>query len=236
MRTFELPARYRDDWRAPFHDRVCRHLRPGMTVLDIGAGATPSISVAGRPPGCLYVGLDLSREELAKAPAGAYDETWSVDAATRLPELVERFDLIVSWQVLEHVRSLEAVLDNSRAYLRPGGALVALFSGSFSFPAAANRVVPLRVSRALMHRLLGRPPETVFPAYYDHTWYSAVARYLADWQTAEVVPLYRGAGYFSFSAAMQRLYIRYEDWALLSGHRNLATHYLVHAIRDGKRE
>ena len=41
------------------------------------------------------------------------------------------------------------------------------------------------------------------------------------------VPRFRGGGYFGFSRTVQRLYLRYEDWAMRSGRENLATRYLV---------
>lgn len=229
-----LPERYASDWRAPFDERAHVHMAPGCAILDLGGGATAAIPIADRPDACRYVGLDISAEELARAPEGTYDETHVADAGTPLPALEGRFDLIVSWQVLEHVRSLDAVFRNCHAYLRPGGALVALFSGRFAFFALAGRVVPHSLARAWMRRLLGRAPESVFPAYYDQTWYSALERRLATgWENVDILPLYRGAGYLRFAPSLQRVYVGYENWAHARDRRNLATHYLVHAVKEG---
>ena len=153
------------------------------------------------------------------------------DAAERLPDLEGKFDLVTGFHVLEHVRPLTGALDNLRAYLRPGGRLVAMLSGAFAAFALANRLLPDRIGKAAMKRLMGRDPETVFHAYYDGCWYGALERSLAPWSHAEIVPIFQGAEYFNFSPPLRRTYLAYENWAARGRHLNLATHYLVEASR-----
>jgi SAM-dependent methyltransferase len=224
-----LPERYTQSWREPFDARVVPSLTPGVCILDVGSGRRPTIPPEQRPARCHYVGLALSRKELTKAPAGSYDEVWESDVARRVPKLKGRFDLVVSWQVLEHVKPLDVAMENLRAYLRPGGRLVALLSGTFSAFGLINQVVPQRLGVWAMGKFLRRDPATVFPAYYHCCWHSALTRILDSWREAEVVARYRGAGYFGFSPFLQQMYLRYEEWAWHGGHRNLATHYLVTA-------
>ena len=226
-----LPARYSDPWPTGFDERVRAALVPGAIVLDLGCGSRPTIPPLARPPGCRYVALDEAREELAAAPPGSYDEVWVRDLTVASPELAGRFDLAVSWNLFEHVRPIDAALANVRAYLRPGGRMVALLSGAFSAFALPGRLLPKRVTGVLLERLLERDPSTVFRSHYDRCWYGALTRLLAGWSHAEIVPLYRGAEYFNFSPALRRAYLRYENWACAGGHRNLATHYLVDAVR-----
>ena len=66
-----------------FHNRVVPELlAPGMRVLDVGGGKFPAISVATRERLGLQVdGLDISRHELERAPAGSYDRLIVGDAA-----------------------------------------------------------------------------------------------------------------------------------------------------------
>ena len=224
-----LPERYAQPWREPFDARVAPSLVLGVRILDIGCGRQPTILPAQRLAGCHYVGLDLSLTELAKAPAGSYDEVWESNVAQRVPELEGRFDLVVSWQVLEHVKPLDKAVENLRAYLRPGSRLVALLSGTFSAFGLINQGVPQHLGVWAMRRLLRRDPTTIFPAYYHRCWYSALKRMFSTWHEAEVVALYRGAGYFGFSPFLQRVYLKYEEWAWCGGYHNLATHYLVNA-------
>jgi SAM-dependent methyltransferase len=226
-----LPARYAGGWREPFYARARMALVPGADVLDVGAGARPVFAPDERPPGVRYVGLDISAGELARAGALAYDERHVADIVTRYPRLEDRFDLIVSWQTLEHVRSLGDTLENLRAYLRPGGLLVAQLSGGFAVYALVSRMLPFAVAQRLSRRLLGRDPATMFPTYYDRCHYRALRELLAPWTEAEIVPRYAGAGYFEFSRTIRSLYLAYENWTYGRGYRSLATHYLIAARR-----
>lgn len=200
-------------------------------MLDVGSGRRPTILGQQRPAGVSYAGLDVSRAELERAPAGSYDELHVADVVQRVPELQGRFDLVVSWQVLEHVKPLAAALDNIRSYLRPGGRAVVQLSGRFSVFGLINMVIPQRLGILAMQRLLNRDPETVFPAYYDRCTYYGLVDMLGNWSEIEIVPRYNGAGYLSFFAPAQRAYLWYEDWACRNERQNLATHYLVTAVK-----
>jgi len=226
-----LPARYTVPWRDAFYERTAPALNPGAIILDVGSGRKPALDPSHRPPECRYIGLDISRRELELAPPGAYDEVWVSDITERVLELEDKFDLVVSWQVLEHVRSLPLALENLHAYLRPGGRLVALLSGRYSAFGLVNSIVPSQIGVWGMERLLGRNPESVFPAFYDQCWYSALDRLLQPWSQREVLPRYNGATYFKFSRPLQRLYLTYEEWCIERNYRNLATHYLINAVK-----
>lgn len=226
-----LPARYAEHWHERFDSHAEVSLAPGVRILDVGSGRTPTLVPRRRPQGCFYAGLDLSREELERAPVGSYDTIIEADAIRPLAELRERFDLVLSWQVLEHVKPLDAALANLHSYLRPGGRMVALLSGGFSAFGLINRAISPRLGPWALQHLIGRDPETVFPAYYDRCYYAALVDMLEIWSRAEVIPLFRGAVYFSFSRTLQGIYVGFENWAARTGRRNLATHYLLVAER-----
>ncbi len=225
-------VRYGEQWGAEFWRFVNDALRPGVNVLDVGAGRRPTIAPEDRPADSYYVGLDLSAEELDISPAGSYDETVAVDIQQPVPGLVDRFDLIVAWQALEHVGDLAGALDNLHRYARAGGWFVACLSGRNAAFAIANRAMPDRVGRGLVARLMRRPVDTVFPAHYDRCDDRGLRETLAGWDTAHVIPLWRGADYFDRFPRLRALYVRYEDWAFANRRANLATHYVV-AARKG---
>ena len=139
----ELPARYQERWEAPFEARVLGALRPGMSILDVGAGRRPTIPPGTDQPTATTSALTSRRAELGPAPLGSYNETWVADVTQRVPELDGRFDLILTLQVLEHVRPLGARSTTSTSYLRPGGRFVGQFSGTFSYFGLANRSSPI---------------------------------------------------------------------------------------------
>ena len=78
-------SRWVDGWLAPrlridgnqdyLHEFVWRYLRPRQTVGDVGGGKQPFLSVERKADlACRVIGIDISSEELARAPSGAYDE------------------------------------------------------------------------------------------------------------------------------------------------------------------
>jgi SAM-dependent methyltransferase len=227
----QLPARYDHEHRQLFDAHARPLLRPGSTILDVGAGRTPTFPPSVRPPGCTYIGLDLSPVELAAAPPGSYEDAMAGDVSTFVPELANRFDAIFSWQVLEHVRPLPEAMENLRHYLRPGGQLVAHFSGTFGLFGLLSRVVPDRLTPALLERLFSRPRCTTFPAHYDRCWASALSEMGRPWSSFDIVPRHEGARYFAFSRHVQAAYLAYEEWAGRKGIDNLASYYLVVAAR-----
>ncbi len=226
-----LPARYGEPWADAFLGRVARHLRPGMSILDVGSGARPTVPSDQRPAGCTYVGLDVSGDELERAGPGAYAQTVVGDISSELPELAGRFDLVLSWQVLEHVPSLSRALATQRAALVPGGQMVALLSGAFAIYALAARVIPYRISTPLQARLLSIVPEDKFPTHYDGCTDRRLQVLLREggWSSWEIEPRYKAGGYLRFSRALQRTYLLYEDWAARGPRANLATHYILDA-------
>jgi SAM-dependent methyltransferase len=230
VRDGRLPARYEVPIARQFIDCMRAALEPDVRILDVGAGHSPTLSVEERPPGCHYVGLDISRQELEAAASYAYDEV-IVHDVTRPLTGKEPFDVVLSWQVFEHVRPLDAALENLRQILRPGGTLIAQLSGTFAVFAVGARAMPHRLRVRAMEQALGMVGEDKFPTHYDRCHARALKQMLEPWSTRSVTPLFRGAGYFSFSSGLQRLYVAYESVVARRPISQLATHYLVTATR-----
>ena len=231
-RAGQLPARYDTPYDSIFHERVKDALRPGMNILDAGAGRVPTVPLSQRPPGCRYVGLDVSADELSKAGDGAYDDIAVADLTERVPHLEGAFDLILSFQVMEHVKPLDQAMENLRGYLRPGGRLITQMSGKFSAFGIANQLLPPKAGLFVLTRLVGKDPAHVFPAYYHRCWHRALTEMSRTWSSFDIVPLHQGAmPYFRFSTTLRAAYIGWEEWARLGNHVNLAAYYVVDATR-----
>ena len=226
-----LPPRYATDtWHIPFEWRLQQTLRPGMRILDVGAGALPMLPVELRPPDTEYVGLDIDAAELRKAPPGSYHEAVEGDITKLAPELVGRFDLVLSWLTMEHVKPVPRALANLRAYQRDGGRFLGYLAGAWGAHAVLNRFVPHRAAQVAMARLLGRRPDTVFRAHYDHCTHTALDAIAREhWRRFTVQPGFTGGWYFRFSPALRAPYLAYEEWAYTGGHRDLAPYYILDA-------
>ena len=230
-RRGQLPSRYDDSQRVEFDRRARSSLVADACVLDVGAGKHPTFPVEDRPLGCRYVGLDLTASELDAAPPGSYQDVVVADAVTPVPALEECFDLVVSWQVLEHVKPLATAIENVRSYLRPGGRFLAHLSGTFSVFGMLSRLLPPRTTRFLANRVVARPRADIFPAYYDHCYDAALRRMGIGWSRFEVVPRFYGADYVAFSPTLRAVYLGYEEWTRQHRHTNLAGYYLIDATR-----
>lgn len=231
VRAGHLPSRYGYRMQDVFLERLRPLLVENVTVLDVGAGRSPTVVPADRPAGCRYLGLDISAQELDAAGPGAYDAVFVHDISDPL-EQIKDVDVVISWQVLEHVSSLPRALSNLRATLRPGGTLLAQLSGSYAAFALAARVMPHKLRVKAMARYLGHSEEEKFPTHYDHCNARAIRKMLGDWDDAELVPFFRGATYFTMSRRLQRLYLGYEDFIASRRWDNLATHYLIVARKS----
>jgi ubiquinone/menaquinone biosynthesis C-methylase UbiE len=229
-----LPERYEGPrgriHRYALDAAVAATLSTGMSVLDVGSGRAPIVPAASRPAGVHYTGLDISADEIAVAGAGAYDETFVSDITRFEPEYADRFDLVVSLYMLEHVRPIDAALENMRRYLKPGGRMFAQLAGGQSLAARLNRLVPDTFVRTVVSQVVpGRVPDNVFPAEYDRCTASAIRAVMGNWSVATVTPQHTGAINFAFSNLILRAYLSAED-ALIS-RPDAATRYLITAIR-----
>lgn len=142
-------------------------------VLEVGCGYGRNLVVLSQLPARLVVGCDVARDELAAArsrlarpdPERTADIGLIEQEPYRLPFRDGSFDLVVLWQVLEHVFSREEkkrVLAESVRVLRSGGHLL-LETPNAWFPVDYhdNKLpfahwFPRRLRMELTHRVRGK--------------------------------------------------------------------------------
>jgi SAM-dependent methyltransferase len=94
--------------------------RPGMRALDIGCGTRPYEPIFTEL-GLTYAGADFHGADILIDPDG-HVRTKSAS-----------YDLVLSFQVLEHVRDLETYLSEAHRLLREGGHLLLSTHGSWLY-------------------------------------------------------------------------------------------------------
>lgn len=95
--------------------------KPGAVVIDYGCGNMPYRPLF-QAAGCTYLGADFDgAPDVAIAPDGRID---AADASA---------DLVVSFQVLEHVRDLDRYFAEARRVLKPGGRMVLSTHGTWLY-------------------------------------------------------------------------------------------------------
>ena len=227
----QLPLRYAEPWAQPFFAYALPALRPGARILDVGSGRRPTFPRAVLPPKSYYVGLDVDEAELRAAPPRAYDEVVVANVSDATDAIPKQFDLIVSWQVFEHVHSLADTITNLYRALCPDGRLVFMVSGRYALFAVLGRFVSHGVRVGAMAKLLGADPAAKFPTHYDRCYAGALEDLLSSFSYVEILPRYKGASYLRFCRPAEVAYLRYENWLVRSAKRDLATHYVVLAVR-----
>ena len=166
--SFDLEERA---WRR--YDSFLKGLasRPGVKrVLDIGGGANPALPLDFvERNGLEYVVLDISSEELAKAPKGYL----KVQADITSPDLDVggNYDLVLSRLVAEHVPSGRGFHSTVFDLLSEGGIAFHFFPTLYAPPFVINRLLPERLSEFVVSLLQSNRrregKNAKFPSYYS---------------------------------------------------------------------
>ena len=97
-------------------------LADGQRILDLGCGwGSFALWAAARFPGAEVIGLSNSHGQRAFIEAKGAPNVRVVTADANELELDERFDRVVSVEMLEHVRNYEVMLGKIASWLEPGG-------------------------------------------------------------------------------------------------------------------
>lgn len=108
------------------------HLRPGMSVLDVGCGPgsiTVELATAVAPG--RVVGIEPVLAPLAVARALPADVEWALGDVYGLADDDDTYDVVHAHQVLQHLTDPRAALREMRRVARPGG-LVAVRDADYA--------------------------------------------------------------------------------------------------------
>ncbi|GMV02717.1 MAG: methyltransferase domain-containing protein [Burkholderiaceae bacterium] len=129
-------------------------------VLEAGCG---SISRLSLPAGTHLVGIDISENQLRRNTQ--LHERILGDVTTH-PLPASRFDLVVCWDVLEHLTDPARALDNLFGSVRPGGLVLVALPNLWSLKGLITRLTPFSVHRAFYRYVIGdRRPATEFDQF-----------------------------------------------------------------------
>lgn len=146
-------------------------LRPGVKrVLDIGGGANPALPLDFvAKNGLEYAVLDISSEELAKAPEGYLKV--QADITSSDLDITGNYDLVFSKMVAEHVQSGRDFHSRVLDLLSEGGTAFHFFPTLYAPPFVINRMLPERLSKFIVSLLQSNRgsegKNAKFPTYYS---------------------------------------------------------------------
>ncbi len=151
-----------DDWDATlFREIVLSRMATARTVLDLGAGAgiIPQLNLRGLGP--RICGVDPDPRVLENP----FVDEARIGRAEAIPYQDASFDLVVSFDVLEHLPAPRRALGEAFRVLRPGGALLVKTPNRFHYAPALARLTPHVVHRKV-NVWRGRREENTFPTLF----------------------------------------------------------------------
>lgn len=136
-------------------------------ICDVGGGANPVLSEEYIKERSIdYSLLDISETELKKAPEN-YHKILGDIASPNL-ELDQKYDLVFSKMLAEHIYDAKQFHKNVLNSLEQNGFAVHFFPTLYTLPFIANYLFPERLASFLLNKLAPRDRHQFekFPAYY----------------------------------------------------------------------
>ena len=121
----QMTDRTENEHLARYH--FAMELVAGKKVADIACGSGYGTQMLARAGARSVHGMDISEEavEFARTHHNTSNVTYSVANAQELTAISDdEFDVIVSFETIEHLQDVEAYLDQMKRILRPGGVFV----------------------------------------------------------------------------------------------------------------
>lgn len=223
--TFLPPSLLKDGNRDFVVDFGQKYLASDQKIYDVGGGKQPFIDARRKAALRLnVVGIDISEQELSRAPVGAYDKTVCADIARHTG--TGDGDIVICQAVLEHVRDTEGAIQSIASLLKPGGkALIFVPSRNAAF-ARLNLLLPQKVKQWILFAVYPTTRTAQgFPSFYARcTPAGMMALAKANNLRLEDARYYYISSYFSFFFP---LYLFWRVWIvcfkLVAGHQAAET-------------
>ena len=162
-----------DHWDSKiFATKIKTLVKPGFTVLDLGAGRGALSHLDMRQPDVRVFGADI---DPAVESNRQIDEGKKIESDGTIPWKDETFDLAFSSFVWEHVEHPLQFLGEVRRVLKPGGLYLAQTPSSRHYVAAAARLTSYGFHK-WFNSLRGRDVVDTFPTFYRLNSRSQITR------------------------------------------------------------
>jgi SAM-dependent methyltransferase len=144
-----------------FRRRIVRHLRPSSAVLDLGAGAGIVPQMNFRGLAAHICGIDLDPRVLTNP---TLDDA-QIANADGIPYEPNRFDIVFSDNVLEHLEDPLSVFREVARVLKPGGVFLFKTPNKWHYMPIIARLTPHRFHQ-YVNSLRGRAVRDTFATRY----------------------------------------------------------------------
>ncbi len=165
----------RNGYKGPYaeYERlIMNHIQPGKSMLDVGCGRTFPLAQKWLSTGGNIYGIDPVVEPESVIPG--VDTVQS--SAEKVPFPDEKFDLIASCAVLEHLENPLSVFNEFKRLLKPGGKIVLLTPSKYDYVSVVATLIPNKFHGSIVHSTEGRAEEDTFPTYYRANSYKQLKK------------------------------------------------------------
>ncbi len=125
--------------------------KPVLSVLEAGCGSYCYVTL---PKGSHLVGIDISARQLERNEI-VHEKICGDLQTYELPE--QSYDVIVCWDVLEHLSTPELALSNFVRSIRPGGLIILALPNVLSTKGLIAKFTPHRFHVWVYRTFMGRP-------------------------------------------------------------------------------
>lgn len=231
-----LPETYRIDGNRDYVDNlVRRYVRQFDRIYDVGGGKNPFFLAEEKNRLSLQVtGIDISGQELARAPAGSYDETLASDIA----QVVSRCDgdVIICQAVLEHVIDTEKAFTAIASLLKVGGLALIFVPSRNAVFARINLLLPQKIKESLLYGIYPQTRHSQgFPSFYHRCTprdFEQMAQ--ENGMALDCVRYYYKSSYFEFFFPAYILWRLYQRIAVFLIGTQAAETFAVVLVKDSQ--
>ena len=204
------PPKSLDLIKIEVHEILERHCagRSRVEGLDVGCGRRSQLTL---PEQVHLVGIDVSSTELDLNEA--VDEKIVGDVEV-VPLPAERFDLIVSWNTIEHLSRPDETLEKLGASLKHGGLLILAAPNVLSLKGLVTKYTPHWFHRLIYRRFM---PFMTYDPFKTYLRLSITPRSVTQWATRSGFTVLYSARYEAFlqSRIRERLRLQGKRWAAI---------------------
>jgi SAM-dependent methyltransferase len=205
--------------RTLYQDTIFKYVRGGHRVLDAGCGHYLEFSreLSGDVQ---VVGIDLEERLDTRNERSPFALRGDLE---RMPFPTDYFDVVISRNVVEHLRDPLRVFAEFHRVLKPGGKVIISTPNKWDYISIIASVTPYRWHRALVSKIFQVSEDDVFPTLYRANTLSALPKTLnaAGFGETELHAVSHYPAYLMFSPVLFRLGVLYEKLTALHAFRFL---------------
>lgn len=188
--------------------------RGPLSVLEAGCGSASHIQLGAN---ARVTGIDISEQQLARN--GSLSERILGDIQT-YPLAASSFDLVVCWDVLEHLPHPDQALSNLASALRDGGMIVLAFPDFNALKSLVTRLTPHSFHVWVYRHILGiktagRDDKGPFKTFFHPTMATDAIEQFARDHGLDVVSLVRYESTMQYEIVRARKLFRFA-WEILT--------------------